>query len=49
MAEREVKCFSGCETAQNSKMEGGIKRMKNENVKLKKDVPRAILPRENAP
>ena len=50
MAESEVKCFSGVQRAQNSKMEGGIKRTKNENVKLKKeDVPGAILPRENAP
>ena len=47
MAESEVKCFSGVRTAQNSKTEGGIKRMKHENVKLKKEVvPGAILPRE---
>ena len=47
MAESEVKCFSGVQTAQNSKTEGGIKRTKHENVKLKKeDVPGAILPRE---
>ena len=47
MAESEVKCFSGVQTAQNSKTEGGIKRTKDENVKLKKeDVPGAILPRE---
>ena len=42
-----MKCFSGVQTAQNSKTEGGIKRTKHENVKLKKeDVPGAILPRE---
>ena len=47
MAESEVKCFSGVQTAQNSKTEGGIKRTKHENVRLKKeDVPGAILPRE---
>ena len=37
MAESEVKCFSGVQTAQNSKTEGGIKRTKHENVKLKKE------------
>ena len=41
-----MKCFSGVQTAQNSKTEGGIKRTKHENVRLKKDVPGAILPRE---
>ena len=42
-----MKCFSGVRTAQNSKTEGGIKRMKHENVKLKKEVvPGAILPRQ---
>ena len=47
MAESEVKCFSGIQTAQNGKSEGGIKRTKHENVQLKKDdVPWAILPRE---
>ena len=47
MAESEGKCFSGVQTAQNSKTEGGIKRRKHENVKLKKAyVPGAILPRE---
>ena len=47
MAESEVKCFSGVQTAQNGKSEGGIKRTKHENVQLKKDdVPWAILPRE---
>ena len=47
MAESEVKCFSGVQTARNSKTEGGIKRTKHENVQLKKDdVPGAILPRE---
>ena len=47
MAESKVKCFSGVQTAQNSKTEGGIKRTKHENVKLRKeDVPGAILPRE---
>ena len=29
MGEREVKCFSGVETSQNRKMEGGIERKKN--------------------
>ena len=37
MAESKVKCFSGVQTAQNSKTEGGIKRTKHENVKLKKE------------
>ena len=47
MAESEVKCFSGVQTAQNSKTEGGIKRTKHENVKLKKEyVPGAILSSE---
>ena len=47
MAESEVKCFSGVQTAQNSKTEGGIKRTKHENVRLKKeDVPGGILLRE---
>ena len=47
MAESEVKCFSGVQTAQNSKTEGGIKRTKHENVKMKKEVvPGAILPRK---
>ena len=46
MAESEVKCISGVQTAQNSKTEGGIKRKKHENVQLKKDVPWVILPRE---
>ena len=32
-----MKCFSGVQTAQNSKTEGGIKRTKHENVKLKKE------------
>ena len=42
-----MKCFSGVQTAQNSKTEGGIKRRKHENVKLKKAyVPGAILPPE---
>ena len=42
-----MKCFGGVQTTQNSKTEGGIKRTKHENVKLKKeDVPGAILPRE---
>ena len=40
-------CFSGDKTTQNSKMEGGIERKQNENVKLKEEgVPGAILPRE---
>ena len=47
MAESEVKRFSGVQTAQNGKSEGGINRTKHENVQLKKDdVPWAILPRE---
>ena len=47
MAESEVKCFSGVQTAQNSKTEGGILRTKHKNVQLKKDEVRgAILPRE---
>ena len=47
MTESEVKCFSGVKTVQNSKKEGGIKRKKkDENVKLKEDVPGAILLRE---
>ena len=47
MAASEVECFSGVQTAQNSKTEGGIKRKKkHENVKLKEDVPGAILLRE---
>ena len=37
MAESEVKCFGGVQTTQNSKTEGGIKRTKHENVKLKKE------------
>ena len=47
MTESEVECFSGVKTVQNSKKEGGIKReKKDENVKLKEDVPGAILLRE---
>ena len=47
MAESEVKCFSGVQTAQNSKTEGGILRTKHKNVQLKKDEVRgAIIPRE---
>ena len=47
MAEREVECFSGVKTAQNSKTEGGTERQKTttnkQNVKLKEeDVPGAI-------
>ena len=50
-----MKCFSGVQTAQNSKTEGGILRTKHKNVQLKKDEVRgAILPRgkkkqKNAP
>jgi len=41
MAESEVECSSGIKTvtAQYSKTEGGIKRKKHGNVKLKEDVP----------
>ena len=40
-----MECFSGVKTAQNSKAEGGIKRKKHENLKLKEeDLPGAILP-----
>ena len=51
MAEREVECFSGVKTAQNSKTEGGTERQKKttnkQNVKLKEeDVPGAISLRE---
>ena len=47
MAESGVECFSGVKTAQKSKTEGGIERIKHENVKLKEEnVPGAILPRE---
>ena len=47
MAESEVERFSGAKTAQNSKTEGGIEKIKHENVKLKEeDVPGTILPRE---
>ena len=47
MVESEVECFSGFQTAQNSKTEGGItSKKKHENVKLKEDVPGAILRRE---
>ena len=47
MAGSEVECFSGVKTAQNSKTEGGIEKIKDENVKLKEeDVPGTILPQE---
>ena len=46
MAGSEVECSSGVKTAQNSKTEGGIEWKKHENVKLKENVPRAILLRE---
>ena len=39
MAENKVECSSGVKTAQNSKKEGGIERKKQEDVKLKEDVP----------
>ena len=42
-----MECFSGVKTAQNSKTEGGIEKIKHENVKLKEeDVPETILPQE---
>ena len=47
MAEAKRNVSAGIKTAQNSKMEGGIERKKNENVKLKEEgVPGAILPGE---
>ena len=47
MAGSEVECFSGVKTAQNSKTEGGIEKIKHENVKLKEeDVPGTILSQE---
>ena len=39
-----MECSSGVKTAQNNKTEGGIHRKKkHENVRLKKEVPGAIL------
>ena len=35
MAEREVECFSGVKTAQNSKTEGGTERQKKNNKQTK--------------
>ena len=47
MAESEVERFRRVKTAQNSKTEGGIEKIKHKNVKLKEeDVTGAILPRE---
>ena len=46
MVESELESFNPVKRAQNRKTEGGIKRKKRENVKLKEDVPEVILPGE---
>ena len=47
MAESELECFIWIKAAESSKTEGEIERKKKrKNVKLKEDVPGAILPRE---